>query len=132
MNLQKELFLESMQLMDKPGWEILEEEDLLAFKSPAQVSFIEFVYGNVTARSYEKVKSFFRTKSYLWLLSENQKDDLLIQLGFGTPHLTYEMGINLSEYKHSPISEPVQVREVRSSKDHSIWLDVAGKWLNVS
>jgi hypothetical protein len=41
--LKKELFLESMSLIHEPGWEHLKEGDLIAFKAPVAVPFMNFV-----------------------------------------------------------------------------------------
>ena len=78
--LQKELFLESMSLIEEPGWEVLREGDLIAFKAPVS-PFMDFVYGNVTSNRYKKVKAFYQEKLFLWMLSETQEEQLLLDWG---------------------------------------------------
>ena len=130
-DLQKELFLESMSLIHAPGWEVLKEDDLIAFKAPVS-QFMDFVYGNVTLNRYNKVKAFYQEKPFLWMLSENQEEQLLLDWGFIGPDLTYEMGLNLADYHYHGAHEPIEVREVSSSsKDYLQWINVAAGWLNI-
>jgi len=129
--LQKELFLESMSLIHEPGWEVLKEGDLIAFKVSVSVPFMNFVYGNVTSDRYKKVKAFYQKKPFFWLLSETQEEQLLLDWGFTGPDLTFEMGLNLADYHYHGAHETLEVREVRSSEDHLQWINVAAGWLNI-
>lgn len=128
--LQKELFLESMNLMHEPGWDVFQEDDLIAFKSPVP-PFMDFVYGNVTLDRYKKIKVFYQKKPFFWLLSETQEEQLLLDWGFTGPDLTYEMGLNLADYHHPGTHEMLEVREVSSPEDHLQWISVAAGWLNM-
>ena len=130
-DLQKELFLESMSLIHEPGWEVLKESDLIAFKASVAVPFMNFVYGNVTLERYKKVKEFYQKKPFFWLLSELQEEQLLLDWGFTEPDLTFEMGLNLADYHYHRAHEALEVHEVRSSEDHLQWINVAAGWLNV-
>lgn len=129
--LQKELFLESMNLIHEPGWGLLEEGDLLAFKSPVPFPFMNIVYGSVSLVAYQKVKNFYQNKPFFWLLPKDQKADLLLERGFKGPDLTFEMELNLAEYQYPGASTSLEVRKVHSSADHLKWVDVAAGWLNV-
>ena len=129
--LQKELFLESMSLIHEPGWEVLKEADLIAFKASVAVPFMNFVYGNVTLARYEKVKAFYEKKPFFWLLSETQEEQLLLDWGFTGPDLTFEMGLNLDDYYPPGDHKALEVREVRSKEDHLEWINVAAGWLNI-
>ena len=128
--LQKELFLESMSLMHEPGWDVFQEDDLIAFKSPVP-PFMDFVYGNVTLDRYKKIKAFYQKKPFFWLLSETQEEQLLLDWGFTGPDLTYEMGLDLADYHHPGTHEILEVREVSSPEDHLQWISVAAGWLNM-
>ena len=129
--LQKELFLESMSLIYEPGWEVLKEGDLIAFKASVAVPFMNFVYGNVTLDRYKKVKEFYQKKPFFWLLSETQEEQLLLDWGFTGPDLTFEMGLNLADYHYPGAHETLEVREAHSPKDHLQWINVAAGWLNI-
>jgi ribosomal protein S18 acetylase RimI-like enzyme len=130
--LQKKIFLESMSLIQEPGWEVFEEGDLIAFKASVSVPFMNFVYGNVTLAQYEKVKAFYEKKPFFWLLSETQEERLLLDWGFTGPDFTYEMGLNLADYQYYSGQEPIEVREVSSySEDYLQWVNVAAGWLNI-
>ncbi len=129
--LQKELFRESMSLIHEPGWELLEEEGLIAFKAAVQVPFMNFVYGNVTLDAYQKVKKFYQEKPFFWLLSKDQNEQLLLEWGFKGPDLTFEMGLNLADYHYPASSTDLEVREIHSAEDLLKWIDVAAGWLNI-
>ena len=129
--LQKELFLESMSLIHEPGWEVLKEGDLVAFKASVAVPFMNFVYGNVTLDRYKKVKEFYHKKPFFWLLSETQEEQLLLDWGFTGPDLTFEMGLNLADYHYHNAHEALEVREAHSPEDHLQWINVAAGWLNI-
>ncbi len=129
--LQKELFLESMSLIHEPGWEFLEEGDLIAFKASVAIPFMNFVYGNVTLERYQKVKAFYQDKPFFWLLSESQEEQLLLQWGFTGPDFTFEMGLDLDEYHYPGAHKDLEVSEARSSEDRMNWIKVAAGWLNI-
>lgn len=129
--LQKELFLESMHLIQEPGWEFIEEGDLIAFKTSVAVPFMNFVYGNVTLDRYKKIKAFYAKKPFFWMLSETQEEKLLLDLGFTGPDLTFEMGMNLADYHYHPANEAIEVREALSPEVYSQWINVAAGWLNI-
>lgn len=129
--LQKELFLESMHLIHEPGWEFIEEGDLIAFKASVTVPFMNFVYGTVTLDRYKKVKAFYETKPFFWMLSETQEEKLLLDLRFTGPDLTFEMGMNLTDYHDHPANEAIEVRKAFSPEDYAQWINVAAGWLNI-
>ncbi len=79
----------------------------------------------------KKVKEFYHKKSFFWLLSETQEEQLLLDWGFTGPDLTFEMGLNLADYHHPGAYETLEVREVRSTEDHLQWINVAAGWLNI-
>lgn len=126
--LQKALFLESMHLMHLPGWELLEEGDVLAFKSPIP-PFMDFAYGTPTAEAFQKLKEFYQQKPYFWLLTEDQNEQPLLEKGFTGPSLTFEMELDLAEYR--PIPPTQDVLQVRSPEDHLQWIQVASQWLKI-
>ena len=116
--------------MHEPGWDVFQEDDLIAFKSPVP-PFMDFVYGNVTLDRYKKIKAFYQKKPFFWLLSETQEEQLLLDWGFTGPDLTYEMGLDLADYHHPGTHEILEVREVSSPEDHLQWISVAAGWLNM-
>ena len=129
--LQKELYIESMGLIQEPGWEILKAGDLIAFKCSVALPFMNLVYGNITLDAYQKVKDFYQKQSFFWLLSEAQEEQPLLDWGFTGPDLTFEMGLNLANYHYPKASADLEVREAASSEDYQKWIQVAAGWLNV-
>jgi len=130
-DLQKQLFLESMSLICEPGWEVLKEKELIAFKAPVVVPFMNFVYGTVSLGAHQKIKDFYEKKPFFWLLSEDQKEQLLLEWGFAGPDLTFEMGLDLANYRYPGIRADLEVREVHSAEDHLQWMHVAAEWLKI-
>src|SRR5215204_5891894 len=109
-NLQKQLFLDGMRLLTAPGWEILEENDILAFKSPSKAPFIDFIYGPATLENYEKAKEFYSSKPFMWLSNSEQEGYKLANLGFKGPEISSEMILLLSEYIPSKSPSNIEIR----------------------
>ena len=128
-DLQKELFLESMHLIHEPGWEVLQEGGLTAFKAQVTLPFMNFVYGTPTPEAYKKVKAFYQKQPFFWLLSPNQEEQPLLDWGFTGPDQTFQMELNLSEYQQPTTPSKFEVGEASSTQDHSIWIHVAAEWL---
>ncbi|MBM3198534.1 MAG: GNAT family N-acetyltransferase [Chlamydiae bacterium] len=129
MSLQKELFLESMSFIHRPGWEVLQEEGLLAFKAATSVPFMNFVYGNFSQDRYRKVKAFYQEKAFFWMLAEDAEEQDLLRQGFVGPDPTFEMEISLLTYRHLAVQGPLEVRKVGSSDEYAWWLNTAALWL---
>ena len=130
-NLQKEIFLDEMRQLHAPGWEILEEDDLLAFKSPVAIPFIDFVYGHISADGFEKVKKFYQKKPFMWLISQEQDAHLLSDWGFKGPDITFEMAMNLSDYVPQDLPPITEVKMIQTQTDFDTWVSVAAECFHV-
>lgn len=130
-DLQKQLFLDGMRLLTVPGWEILEGNEILAFKSPSKAPFIDFIYGPATLENYEKAKKFYSSKPFLWLLNAEQEGHKLADLGFKGPEISSEMILLLSEYTPSKNPSNIDIRIADTTDDYKKWLDVAAEWLEL-
>lgn len=131
-DLQKAIFLEEMRQLHMPGWEVLEKNDLLAFKSPVAAPFIDLVYGNITADAFEKVKEFYQKKPFMWLMPKEQDARLLSTLGFKGPDITFEMVKSLSDYAPYDTQPTIEIKPVRTLVDFDAWVSVAAEWLQVN
>lgn len=122
-----------MRLMvERPGWEILEDGQITAFKSPGPVPFVNFVYGEATKENYQKVRKFYSSQSFMWLLKEGQSGRLLTQLGFKGPQPTPEMVMNLNQYAPVDMRSPDREVVVADTADrYEKWIGVAAGWINV-
>ncbi len=128
-DLQKQLFFEGMQTLTLPDWQILKENDLLAFKSPCQLPFMDFMYAPVTQENFEKAKHFYSTKPFIWLLYTDLKAPLLSQWGFKGPEINCEMTLTLSEYIPLPTPPTIEIRRVTTQEDYKNWIATAADWL---
>lgn len=79
-------FLNVMKKMvNVPGWEILEESDILAMKSGFGVSLINFVWGVITQENLSRIESFYNSASFsyavcLEFVADDKKDGVVITL----------------------------------------------------
>ena len=128
-DLQKQLFFDGMRALSLPDWEILDENGLLAFKSPCKVPFMDFMYASVTQENFEKAKRFYLTKPFMWLLYTDLKAPLLSQWGFKGPEINCEMILSLAEY--IPVATPstIEIRRVTTQEDYKNWISTAADWL---
>ncbi|MDF1756689.1 MAG: hypothetical protein P1U74_00075 [Legionellaceae bacterium] len=68
-DLVQKNYIDAMQAMETtPGWEVLEEDNLIALKSSTNVNFINVVWGEATLKNINKAKLFFKNLSFNWLL----------------------------------------------------------------
>jgi uracil DNA glycosylase len=59
-DLQKQNFYDALKKMHSaPGWEIFEENNVLALKSPARLPFVNMVWGDATIGNINKMTSFY-------------------------------------------------------------------------
>ena len=130
-NLQRQIFLEEMGQLHVPGWEIEKGDDLLALKSPVGAPIIDFVFGNPSQTSFEKAKEFFHGKRFTWLVSKGQNAQLLSDLGFTGPDITFEMVLDLKKYTHREIPPTIEIKKVLSPAEFDIWVSVAAEWLQL-
>lgn len=130
-NLQKTLLLEGMKLLDQSSWEILEESGIIAFKAPIEVPLIDFVYGEITLKAFEKVKNFYSVKPFLWLLSQNQDSKSIMKWGFKKVGETFEMELNLNDYISFRCSSDIKIQQAFSQDIFHKWLLVASEWLEM-
>ena len=76
-DLQQQNFKEILQkMLNVNGWEILEENNLLALKSPVPTPLINMVWGEVTESNLSKIMNFYANNEFYWLLSEAQTGNI--------------------------------------------------------
>jgi ribosomal protein S18 acetylase RimI-like enzyme len=136
-NLPKELqqknFYDVMQKMISiSGWSILEKNNLLALKSGANIPLINFVWGDVTIKNINIIKSFYQQHSFTWLLMPNQNDELLISAGFSGPEPSPEMVLYLDKYRFEEYESNMQVKVATSNEELDLWAQVASETFGIS
>lgn len=131
-DLQKHLFLHGMRSLTIPGWDVLEENDIIAFKSPSKAHFIDFVYGKVTLENYEKAKNFYSSKPFMWLINDEQEGHQLQEFGFEGPDVESEMVLSLSVYVPPKYPLNIQIRVASAPEDYNQWLGIAAEWLGAN
>lgn len=121
-DLQKQNFLEILRVMQSvPGWKILEESEVLALKAPGS-PFVNYVWGEVTEESLQKVFSFYDSSQFFsWLFTSEQNE---IYKDLETSALS-EMILNLE--RHSLIIHPsdIEVKQVDTPQLLQQWLATA-------
>ncbi len=127
--MQKQLYLESMHLIEEPGWRTLEEEGLTFFQSPVSAPFIDYVYGEVSFFSYQKAREFYGKKPFTWMVSKKEQGDLLLEWGFSDNQTTYEMELNRKKY--TSMSSDIVVLEVDSLEDYTKWIAIFSQWVKM-
>jgi hypothetical protein len=68
-------------MLSIPGWSILEESNLLAFKSGVRIPLLNFVWRDPTPENIEKIKLFYLQHSFSWLLTSDQNNQYLLSAG---------------------------------------------------
>ena len=79
--LQKELFLESMSLIHEPGWEVLKEADLIAFKASVAVPFMNFCLWKRHPSSIQESKRVLSQKAVFLAALRDPRRTALARLG---------------------------------------------------
>lgn len=127
-DLQKQNFYDAMKIMEKiPGWEILEDKNFLALKSPARIPIINMVWAETTVENIKIAKKFFADKQFSWLLTQYQADIHLLQSGFKGPDSTTEMVIDLAAYVAPKLNSAIKVIEVKTKRELYQWAQVASE-----
>lgn len=130
-HLQKHLFLHGMRSLTIPGWEILEENEIIAFKSPSEAPFIDFVYGKVTLENYEKAKKFYAAKPFVWLVDTTCVGKELPDWGFSGPDIESEMILSLHAYDPPKQPSHFETCVADTLQDYNKWLCIAAEWLGL-
>lgn len=137
-NLQQQNFKEIQQRMvEIPGWEILEDANLLALKSPVQTPLNHMVWGEMTEENLSKVLRFYGKHEFFWLLSEEQVNSLPGKLRkLFVPQddgsIFQEMVLDISEYTGYEIPRNINVLTPRSEKELQIWTSTAIESLKIN
>ncbi len=127
-NLQKQNFYDAMKIMSSnPSWAILEENNLLALKSPARIPLVNTVWGEPSVANIKKAKEFYLPKPFSWVLTPQQQDILLLNTGFKGPDLTYEMVINLNDYAAQKYDPAITIIEVKTKQQLFQWAQLVGE-----
>ena len=127
-NLQQQNFKEIMEEMPSVyGWDILEDNGLLALKAPASIPLVNFVWGIPTENNIEQIKLFFGEHEYYWILTTEQKDRLIPQnsIVFPSPTAFPEMVLEIDLY-HKPVLSPnIDVIMASTDSELQLWTDTA-------
>lgn len=127
-NLQQQHFYDAMKIMAAhPGWEILEDDQILALKAPARIPLINIVWGEPSLKNIHKAKAFYSSKHFSWMLTQQQQDINLLNSGFKGPDPTPEMIINLDNYHPEKYNPAIKVIEVKTKQELYQWAQVAAE-----
>ncbi len=129
-DLQKQNFYDAVyQMRFISGWEILEEENFLALKSPHS-TLITYVWGEATYDHYQKAKSFFGDCSFSWILTQEQDDQCLMQLGFTEPERMPEMILDLNSYQYVEPPPKIDIIVADSGYAFQQWVEITTEIFN--
>ncbi|MFN8769600.1 MAG: hypothetical protein ACK5Z5_00765 [Neisseriaceae bacterium] len=135
--LQQQNFKEIIQKMVLvPGWEILEQGNLLALKSPVPAPLVNMVWGNVTEKHYANVMDFYKGAEFYWLLDLDQVNNipdklkhLFIKQG---KYLKFpEMFLNLHNYIKPANFPGVDIIIPKTKDELQIWTKTAISTLDI-
>lgn len=132
--LQQQNFKEILQeMVNVDGWRILEDSELLALAAPSAINFVNFVWGRSTPQNIEKVRLFYGDAKFLWLTSEFENVNDLIQSEFvleGEPFP--EMLLEFAGYETPDSSDKVKVIRPQSESALKLWAETAIKTFGCS
>jgi ribosomal protein S18 acetylase RimI-like enzyme len=114
-----------------PGWEVLEQDGLLALKAPVPQPFANYVWAGAEPGALEVVQGFFGDSPYTWVLQEGQNDRLLRQAGFLAPEAAPDMSMGLDTYAFPGFAPEIQVLRAYSTQDLFFWAATAGQAFGV-
>jgi hypothetical protein len=129
--LQQQNFKEIIQKMSYvSGWEILEQEDFLALKSPVPAPLVNMVWGEVTENTYSKIMDFYGSTEFYWLLDHAQVNNIPDKLRHlfmkqGEESKFPEMVFNLQNYVPPLIISEINTIIPKSQSELQIWTDTA-------
>lgn len=122
-----------LKMVEVPGWDILEDINLLALKAPGVINFVNFVYGEANSLNIKKVEAFYKGAQFTWLVAPQANVDNLHHQGFVIDDLvSTEMVLNLSEYITPKISSNIQIITPKSDAELQIWTNTAIATFGVS
>jgi hypothetical protein len=130
-NLQQQNFKEIIQKMvDVPGWEIWEQDNLLALKSPVPVPLVNMAWGNVTEKHYARVIDFYKSAEFYWLLDAGQLDNIPSELKPEFIHQDEdskfpEMYFNLLNYNDQVIVPEIEIIIPKLQDELLMWAKTA-------
>lgn len=138
-DLQKQNFLEILRVMQSvPGWEILREGNLLALKAPGPLPLVNYVWGEVTEESLQKVLSFYSSRPFYWFLTPEQKEECGARLienslkgpeSFPPPEYFAEMTLRLEKHNLIPHSSDIEFKQVDTQQLFQQWMTTAAEGL---
>ena len=124
---QKQNFKEIMQRMANiPGWDILENINLLALIAPSPVPFVNFVWGDPNLINIQKVKNFYKNKPFTWLVPpQDDATNLTLEKFVFDGTVSNEMLLNLQDYVSPEIDLNIKVITPSTNEELDIWTDTA-------
>lgn len=130
-NLQRQNFREILQKMvNVPGWEVLEQNHLLALKSPVSTPLVNMVWGEVTEENYNSVMDFYKKAEFYWLLDSVQINNIPDKL----QHLFVihdedsrfpEMVFNLQDYVKRAHVPEINITIPKTKDELQLWTETA-------
>lgn len=126
-NCQQQNFKEILHKMSGvDGWRLFEDDGLLALAAPSTVNFVNFVWGEPSLDNISKVKSFYENANFLWLTSEYNTVDTMVQNGFNLDgDAFFEMMLDVEQYEALEISSKVQVIIPQTNSELDDWSKTA-------
>ncbi len=103
------------------GWNILEDENLLALIAPTKIPFVNYSWGDTSLQNIQKVKDFYQNAPFTWLVKAHTNIDNLKINGFVLDDLvSTEMVLGLYEYIAPIISSNITIITPKSNKELQI------------
>lgn len=136
---QKNFYQTVKKLQNFPGWEVLEDNNLMALKAPTILPLINFIWGESTIENINKIKKFYGKQAFHWQLPSRElevspefSEQLLLDQGCTGPDLNIEMGIFLDNYQPKNISANIRVEQVITDIQLDLWAQTASETFEFS
>lgn len=132
-NCHQQNLVEIFHLMEKvAGWGVLEQDGLLALKSPVSFPFANFAWGEATPAALARVKAFYGDLAFSWVLDEGQEGDAFLrEAGFRAPETAPDMVLDLEGYAYPGHGPEIRLLRAYSSQDFRFWSATAAEALGL-
>lgn len=128
--LQECMHEQVQKLINIPGWDILQENNLLALKTPMQLPLANLAWGNPTAINIKKVQKFYNLQKFSWYIESLQDTHFLLKSDFTGPDHHIEMVLDLDTYKTISDSPNINICAADTEILFQQWAQVASETYN--
>jgi GNAT superfamily N-acetyltransferase len=125
--LQQNVYEKFKILQPVPGWGVLEQDGLLALKSPLGHAFFNFMWGTAAPAPIARAKAFYDGQPFTWLLDEGADHAPLLESGFTLSDTLPDMVFQMEGYAFPGQAPGITCIRAYGSHDLRTWAVTAGE-----